>query len=71
MIKTYGEFVNEELDEFFQDAADSNKRLKLIPKFKSDLNDISLSKDIEIEAPKKKFKPKVKVMKKKQDKGIF
>jgi hypothetical protein len=71
MIKTYGEFVNEELDEFFQDAADSSKRLKLIPKFKSDLSDVSLSKDIEIEAPKKKFKPKVNVMNKKQDKGIF
>lgn len=71
MIKTYNKFVNEELDEFFQDAADSSKRLKLIPKFKSDLSDASLHKDITIEAPKKKFKPKVKIMNKKQDKGIF
>lgn len=71
MIKTYNEFVNEELDEFFQDAYDSNKKLKLIPKFKSDLSDVSLCKDINIEAPMKKFKPKIKIMNKKQDKGIF
>ncbi len=71
MIKTYNEFVNEELDEFFQNVYDSNKKLKLIPKFKSDLTDVSLHKDMSIEAPKKRFKPKIKIMNKKQDNGIF
>lgn len=71
MIKTYAEFVNEELDEFFQDASDSSKKLKLIPKFKSELTSTPFSKDIKFEAPKKKFKPTIKIMNKKQDNGIF
>lgn len=71
MIKTYRKFVNTELDQFYKDLYDDNKKLKLIPKFKSELTDFSFKKDIKIEVPKKRFRPTIKKMNKKQNKGIF
>ena len=70
MIKNFITFVNEQFDDFYTDFEDSQKRLKLFAKFtKSKLN--HEEKGIKIGSPKKKFQPKVKVMSKKTDKGIF
>jgi len=70
MIKDFITFVNEQFDDFYEDFEDSQKRLKLFAKFtKSELN--HKEKGIKIGNPKKKFQPKVKVMSKKTDKGIF
>jgi hypothetical protein len=70
MIKNYTEFVNEQFDDFYDDFADSQKKIKLFTKFtKSNLS--HEEKGISINEPKKKFQPKIKVMSKKSDKGIF
>lgn len=66
--------VSEEIEEFFNDYESSNKRWKLLTKFKaSDLN--IESKDMSFDVPKKRqvFKSKIKVYKKnsKTNKNIF
>jgi hypothetical protein len=73
MIKTFVEFVNEaeELEEFFDDLEDSEKKLKLISKFKSDIKDTQIKTSFDMGKPIKKFKPKITIMTKKKDKGIF
>ena len=73
MIKTFIEFVNEELETegFYDDLEDSQKKLKLIPKFKSELKDNKIESSFTIGKPKKKFKPKVSTLKKPNDKGMF
>ena len=73
MIKTFVQFVNEaeELEGFFDDLEDSEKKLKLIPKFKSDIKDAEVTTSFDMGKPIKKFKPKITVMTKKKDKGMF
>ena len=73
MIKTFVQFVNEaeELEGFFDDLKDSEKKLKLIPKFKSDIKDDEINTSFTMGEPIKKFKPKITVMTKNKDKGMF
>ena len=70
-LKNYNNFVSEEVDDFYKDLENSNKRLKLFATFsKSEVPQIKPS--FSIPAPKKKFQPKVKGFKKiNKDKGIF
>ena len=70
-IKKFDIFVNEEIDDFYKDLENSNKKLKLFSTFsKSKLSDVKTS--FSVPEPKKKFKPKVKGYKKiNNDKGIF
>jgi len=70
-IKKYNDFVTEEIDDFYKDLENSNKRLKLFSTFnKSELSDVKTK--FSITEPKKKFQPKVKGFKKiNNDKGIF
>tara|TARA_R100001460_G_scaffold78114_1_gene119076 strand:+ start:824 stop:1042 length:219 start_codon:yes stop_codon:yes gene_type:complete len=70
-IKNYCSFVNEEIDDFYKDLENSNKRLKLFSTFsKSELSEVKTN--FSITEPKKKFQPKVKGYKKiNNDKGIF
>ena len=73
MIKTFIEVVNEELETecFYDDLEASQKKLKLISKFKSELKDSKIESSFTIGKPKKKFKPKVSTLKKPNDKGMF
>ena len=70
-LKNYSNFVNEEVDDFYDDLETSKKRLKFFATFdKSKLNKVKTN--FSIPAPKKKFQPKVKGFKKiNNDKGIF
>ena len=70
-IKNFNIFVNEEIDDFYKDLENSNKKLKLFSTFnKSKLSEVKTS--FSIPEPKKKFRPKVKNYKKSNnDKGIF
>ena len=70
-IKNYDNFVNEEIDDFYNDLETSNKRLKFFAKFnKSTLKEVKTS--FSLPEPKKKFQPKVKGYKKSNNnKGIF
>lgn len=70
-VKKYNSFVNEEIDDFYKDLENSNKRLKLFSTFnKSELSEVKTK--FSITEPKKKFQPKVKGYKKiNNDKGIF
>ena len=70
-IKKYELFVNEQIDDFYEDYEDSKKRIKLFTSFtQSKL--YHNKKEIEINEPKKKFQSKVKVSKySNNDKGIF
>ena len=70
-IKKYESFVNEQIEDFYEDYEDSQKRIKLFTSFtKSKLS--HERKDIEVNEPKKKFQPKIKVVKHtNNDKGIF
>jgi len=71
-LKNYNNFVSEEVDDFYKDLENSNKKLKLFSNFnKSELADVKTNFSI-TEVPKKKFQPKVKGYKKiNKDKGIF
>ena len=71
MIKTYNDIVSEELNEFFLDSENSKKKLRLIPKFKSKLGNLSVKTEFTVNSIEKKFKPSVKVMNRNKDKGIF
>ena len=70
-IKNYINFVNEEIDDFYDDLETSNKRLKFFANFnKSKLKDVKTN--FSLPEPKKRFQPKVKNYKKSNnDKGIF
>ena len=70
-LKKYNNFVNEEIDDFYNDLDISNKRLKLFTTFdKSELKEVKTN--FSLPTPKKKFQPKVKGYKKiNKDKGIF
>ena len=71
-LKNYNNFVSEEVNDFYKDLEDSNKKLKLFSTFnKSELSNVETKFSI-TEEPKKKFQPKVKGYKKiNKDKGIF
>tara|TARA_B100000497_G_scaffold125086_1_gene160894 strand:- start:96 stop:314 length:219 start_codon:yes stop_codon:yes gene_type:complete len=70
-VQNYNTFVTEEIDDFYKDLENSNKKLKLFSTFtKSELKEIKTS--FSLPEPKKKFQPKVKGFKKSNnDKGIF
>jgi|TARA_R110001592_G_scaffold32818_1_gene114573 hypothetical protein len=70
-IKNYINFVNEEIDDFYDDLETSNKRLKFFANFnKSKLKEVKTN--FSLPEPKKRFQPKVKNYKKSNnDKGIF
>ena len=70
-LKNYNNFVSEEVDDFYKDLENSNKRLKLFSTFnKSKLDNIETK--FSIPKPKKRFQPNVKGFKKiNNDKGIF
>ncbi len=71
-LKNYNNFVSEEVNDFYKDLENSNKKLKLFSTFnKSELSNVETKFSI-TEEPKKKFQPKVKNFKKiNNDKGIF
>jgi len=73
MIKKYNEFVNEELDNFYNDLKDSKRNLKFFSKFKSNISNIDLDESFDLGKPKKRFKPKMISHKKlgNNEKGIF
>lgn len=70
-VKNYDSFVNEEIDDFYDDLETSNKKLKFFANFdKSDLKDVKTN--FSLPKPKKKFQPKIKGYKKSNNnKGIF
>jgi hypothetical protein len=70
-IKNYISFVNEEIDDFYDDLNTDNKRLKFFANFdKSDLKKVKTN--FYLPEPKKRFQPKVKSYKKSNNnKGIF
>jgi len=70
-LKNYNNFVNEEVDDFYDDLETSKKRIKFFATFsKSELSKVETK--FSITEPKKKFQPKVKGFKKiNNDKGIF
>ena len=72
MIKTFIEFVNEaeELEGFYDDLEDSEKKLKLMPKFQTDVKKSEVKTSFDMGKPIKKFRPKITVMKK-NNKGMF
>jgi hypothetical protein len=69
-LKTFDSFVNEQIDDFFKDFDDSKKNIKLFSTF-SKLSHGYEKTEIKVNEPKKKFQPKVRVMNKKNNKGIF
>ena len=74
MMKKDEFLVSEELEDFFKDRQDDEDKVKLMLNFKSDVDMIYEPQDLNIllSKPKKKFKPKVSVMKKNSDKeNIF
>ena len=70
-LKNYINFVNEEIDDFYDDLETSNKKLKFFAKFdKSDLEKVNTN--FSLPKPKKKFQPKIKgYNKSNNNKGIF
>jgi len=70
-LKNYNNFVNEEIDDFYNDLETSKKRIKFFAKFsKSDLD--KAKTNFSLPEPKKKFQPKIKSYKKSNNnKGIF
>lgn len=61
-------FVNEQIEDFFEDLEDSEKRIKLFTSFSKIRHKYEMT-DIKISTPKKKFQSKVKLINKKQSKG--
>ncbi len=70
-FKNSHHFVNEEIDDFYNDLDISNKKLKLFTTFdKSELKEVKTN--FSLPTPKKKFQPKIKSYKKSNNnKGIF
>ena len=63
--------MSEQLEDFFEDFENSKKNIKLFTSFSKTSAEYK-KKEIEItEPPKKKFQPKVKVINKLNNKGIF
>ena len=73
MIKNFEQFISEseELENFFDDLEKSEVKLKLFTKFKSGAKDMENTGGFSMGEPKKKFRPKKTVLRKKNDKGIF
>lgn len=69
-VKIYESFVNEQIEDFFEDFEDSKKNIKLFTSF-SRISTQYEKTEIKVSEPKKRFRSKVKVMNKKNDKGIF
>ena len=69
-LKTFESFVNEQVKDFFEDFEDSKKNIKLFTSF-SKISTQYEKTEIKVSQPKKRFQSKVKVMNKKNDKGIF
>jgi hypothetical protein len=69
-LKTFDSFVNEQIDDFFENFEDSKKNIRLFSTF-SKLSHKYEKTEIKVNEPKKKFQAKVRVMNKKNDKGIF
>lgn len=69
MIKKYDEFIMDELEEFYKSVEYDKRKIRLLPRFKSDVKEASLG-NFELGEVKRKFKPIVK-QKTKTDKGIF
>jgi hypothetical protein len=69
-LKTFESFVNEQVKDFFEDFEDSKKNIKLFTSF-SKISTQYEKTEIKVDQPKKRFQSKVKVMNKKNDKGIF
>lgn len=68
--KIYESFVNEQIEDFYEDYVDSQKKIKLFTTFsKSKL--LHDQKEITVNQPKKKFQPKIKIVTHNNDKGIF
>lgn len=71
-LKTFDSFVNEQIEDFFEDFEDSKKNIKLFTSFSKISTQYEKTEFKVKEEPKKKFQSKVKVMnKRKNDKGIF
>tara|TARA_R100000541_G_scaffold2257_3_gene8618 strand:+ start:1524 stop:1742 length:219 start_codon:yes stop_codon:yes gene_type:complete len=70
-IKNYIRFVNEEIDDFYDDLNTDSKRLKFFASFnKTELKEVKTN--FSLPEPKKRFQPKVKSYKKSNNnKGIF
>tara|TARA_R110000765_G_scaffold130736_2_gene229257 strand:- start:301 stop:519 length:219 start_codon:yes stop_codon:yes gene_type:complete len=70
-IKNYISFVNEEIDDFYDDLNTDSKKLKFFANFdKTELKEVKTSFSLPV--PKKRFQPKVKSYKKSNNnKGIF
>ena len=71
ILKKYNNFVSEEIDDFYKDLENSNRKLKLFSTFtKSTLDEVKTN--FSLPEPKKRFQPKVKRYKKtNNNKGIF
>jgi hypothetical protein len=69
-IKTFDSFVNEQLDDFFEDFNDSEKNIKLFTTF-SKISTKYENTEIKVSQPKQKFQTKIRTMNKRNDKGIF
>lgn len=69
-LKIINSFVNDQLEDFFNDFADSKKNIKLFSVF-SKISATYEKSDIKISSPKKSFKSKIKVTNKKSNKNIF
>lgn len=69
-IKTFESFVNEQLDDFFEDLNDSKKNIKLFTTFSKILAKYE-NTEIKMTQPKQKFQTKIRTMNKRNNKGIF
>lgn len=69
-LKTFESFVNEQEEYFFEDFKDSKKNIKLFTSFSKILTQYE-NTEINVSQPKKRFQAKVRVMNKKNNKGIF
>jgi hypothetical protein len=69
-LKILDNFVNDQIENFFDDLEDSNKRIKLFTSF-SKISCKYEKTEINVSQPKKKFQSKIKLMNKKSNNGIF
>lgn len=70
-LKNYNSFVNEQVEDFFDDLEDSKKNIKLFTHF-TKLSSTYEKTEIKFtEEPKKKFQSKIKIMSKKNPNNIF
>jgi flavodoxin len=69
-LKTFSSFVNEQLDDFFEDFANSKKNIRLFSTFSTFSYNYERT-EIKVNEFKKKFQPKLKIMNTNKNKGIF